>query len=144
MDTFTPPPERSTGTFHELGLDSRPGDLIGAVKAGLPVRVFDALAEALAVSEATLAGVTGVSSTTLTRRKRSGHFTPAESEHVLRIATLLGRAREVFGDAGDASTWLKTPNLALAGATPLAYADTEVGGREVENLLGRIDYGVYS
>jgi uncharacterized protein (DUF2384 family) len=27
---------------------------------------------------------------------------------------------------------------------PLDYAETEIGAREVENLLGRIEYGVYS
>jgi len=26
----------------------------------------------------------------------------------------------------------------------LDYAETEIGAREVDNLLGRIDYGVYS
>jgi len=26
----------------------------------------------------------------------------------------------------------------------LEYAETEIGAREVDNLLGRIDYGVYS
>ena len=101
MNTFTPPTERTTGTLHELGLTTRPGDLIDAVKAGLPTDVFRALVEALSVSEATLASVTGISGTTLTRRKRSGHFSPAESEHVLRIATLLDRARQVFDDARE-------------------------------------------
>jgi len=32
----------------------------------------------------------------------------------------------------------------LGGAIPLEYARTEVGARELEKLLGRIDYGVYS
>jgi uncharacterized protein (DUF2384 family) len=27
---------------------------------------------------------------------------------------------------------------------PLDYAETEIGAREVEDLLGRIEYGVYS
>lgn len=144
MENITPPTRHSAGILDELGLTNRPDGLIGVVKAGLRIGVFDALAGALEVSEAALAGVTGISATTLARRKRSGHFTPAESEHVLRVATLLDQARGVFGDAGDAAAWLKTPNPSLGGATPLAYADTEVGAREVENLLGRIDYGVYS
>jgi uncharacterized protein (DUF2384 family) len=32
----------------------------------------------------------------------------------------------------------------LGGAVPLDFAKTEIGAREVENLLGRIEYGVYS
>ena len=144
MDAFAPPPEHTTGTLHELGLATHPGDLIDAVKAGLPTDVFRALVGALSISETSLASVTGISGTTLTRRKRSGHLSPAESEHVLRIATLLDRARQVFDDAEGAAEWLKTPNLSLGDKIPLEYADTEVGAREVENLLGRIDYGVYS
>ena len=31
-----------------------------------------------------------------------------------------------------------------AGAVPLDYAETEIGAREVDNLLGRIEYSVYS
>jgi len=34
--------------------------------------------------------------------------------------------------------------VGLGGETPLEYAETEVGAREVEDLLGRIEYGVYS
>jgi uncharacterized protein (DUF2384 family) len=43
-----------------------------------------------------------------------------------------------------ARVWLKFPQRGLGGAVPLDYAETEVGAREVDNLLGRIDYGVYS
>ncbi len=144
MDAFVPPPAQSTGVLHALGLTSRPHDLIKVVKGGLSIQVFRALAEALNVSDAALANLAGISGTTLTRRKRVGHLTPDESEHVLRIANLLERAAQVFEDVGDASDWLKTPNLSLDNVTPLDYADTEIGAREVENLLGRIDYGVYS
>ena len=144
MDAFVPSSEHATGVFHTLGLKNRPHDLIRSIKSGLPVRVFRALAEALSVSDATLAASAGISGTTLTRRKRAGYLTPTESEHVLRIATLLERAAQVFENVQDAADWLKTPNLSLSDVTPLDYADTEIGAREVENLLGRIDHGVYS
>jgi uncharacterized protein (DUF2384 family) len=32
----------------------------------------------------------------------------------------------------------------LGGKTPLEYADTEPGAREVEDLLGRLEHGVFS
>ncbi len=43
-----------------------------------------------------------------------------------------------------ARAWLKHPQYGLGGAVPLDYATTETGAREVENLLGRMKYGVYS
>ena len=136
--------DMTSGLFANLGLSRQANDLIGAVKQGLPVTTFRALADSLDVSEASLADVTGISVTTLTRRKRSGQLSQDESEHVLRIAALLDKAIHVFESPEDARDWFKTPNLSLGDVTPLSYADTEVGGREVENLLGRIEYGVYS
>lgn len=144
MDAFTPPARPEPGVLHELGLGPRPSDLIEAVKAGLPIRTFRALADALDVSDAELARLAGISGTTLTRRKRAGALASEESERVLRLARLLHRAAEVFGDTGAAADWLKTPNWALGDVAPLEYAETEIGAREVENLLGRIAYGVYS
>jgi putative toxin-antitoxin system antitoxin component (TIGR02293 family) len=43
-----------------------------------------------------------------------------------------------------AAQWLKTPNRALRGVRPLDQLDTDPGVREVEDILGRISYGVYS
>jgi putative toxin-antitoxin system antitoxin component (TIGR02293 family) len=144
MDAFRPPTPRPQGVLHDLGLTPTPTDLIAAVKAGLDTRVFVDLARRLGVSEARLAEVTGIAPTTLTRRKRAGTLAPDESEHVLRLAALLERAAQVFEDEADAADWLRTANLALGGATPLALADTELGAREVDDLLGRIEHGVYS
>ena len=144
MDAFRPPAPRPQGILHDLGLTPTPTELIAAVKAGLDVRVFVDLARRLGVSEARLAEVAGIAPTTLTRRKRGGALTPDEGEHVLRLAALLDRAVQVFDDEADAADWLRTPNLALGGVAPLALADTELGAREVDDLLGRLEHGVYS
>ena len=53
-------------------------------------------------------------------------------------------AAEDFGNADKAAQWLRTPNRALGGALPIDHLDTDLGTREVENILGRIAYGVYS
>lgn len=50
----------------------------------------------------------------------------------------------MIGDEEKAVEWLQTPNRALGGERPLDQLDTDVGAREVEDLLGRIAYGVYS
>ena len=46
-----------------------------------------------------------------------------------------------LGDGARASRWLKRTNRALGGVAPIAAIDTELGERQVENLLGRIAYG---
>ena len=144
MESFHPPPLRRQGVLHDLGLGPDPAALIAAVKAGLDVRVFVDLARRLGVSEARLAEIAGIASTTLTRRKRAGILSPDEGEHVLRLAALLERATQVFEEEADAADWLRTPNIGLGGVAPLAFADTELGAREVDALLGRLEHGVYS
>ena len=63
---------------------------------------------------------------------------------VVRISLLLENATSVFGYVEKARAWLKHPQYGIGGAVPLEYAQTEVGAREVDDLLGRIDYSVYS
>ena len=91
-----------------------------------------------------LAAKLSISRSTLQRRKANGRLSPDESGKVIRFARLLEHATDVFGDIDKARAWLKHPQYGLGGAVPLDYAETEIGAREVDNLLGRIDYGVYS
>lgn len=118
--------------------------VIQAVQSGLPFAEVEALRAGLDLPLDQLAPKLGLSKATLHRRKLEGRLTPAESDHVMRYARLLGRAVEVMQGADAAREWLTTPAFGLGGAVPLDYAETEAGAREVENLLGRIDYGEYS
>ena len=86
----------------------------------------------------------GISKATLHRRMTTGRLDPAESDRVVRFARLMGKAVEVMESPETARKWLSAPQVGLGGSIPLEYAETEVGAREVENLLGRIEYGVYS
>lgn len=86
----------------------------------------------------------GISKATLHRRMLAGRLDPAESDRVVRYTRLLDKAVTVLESLEDARRWLSAPQFGLGGAIPLEYAETEVGAREVEDLLGRIEYGVYS
>ena len=86
----------------------------------------------------------GISKATLHRRKAEGRLDQAESDRVVRFAKLMGKAVEVMESEENARHWLAAPQFGLGGAVPLEYAETEVGAREVEDLLGRIEHGVYS
>lgn len=128
-----------------IGLDAHStDDLIERLKRGLPTSAFDQLREELGLATEALAHLTGVSTRTLARRrKRHEPLAPDTSERVLRFARLYEIAADVLGDETEARRWLKTPNTALGGRSPLDYADTEPGAREVEDLLGRLEYGVF-
>lgn len=137
----------SWATGRYLGLDlAGPADAVAAVKNGLPVSTIERLGESLDVTVQILGRVTNIAERTLLRRKKEnqGRLKRDESERVLRIGLLVDRAVSVLGGLEQAQTWLKVPNRALGAKTPLEYADTEPGAREVEALLGRIEHGIFS
>lgn len=118
--------------------------MIEKVRDGLPMSEFHALREMLGLSEERLAGLLGLSRATLHRRKVGGTLDRAASDRLVRYARLLSRAEAALGSAESARSWLAAPAVAFHGECPLDFADTEVGAREVEALLGRIEHGVFS
>lgn len=121
-----------------------PTDLIRQIQRGLRFTELETLQHTLDVPFEQLAAKLSISRSTLQRRKNAGRLSPDESDRVVRFAQLLEHATKVFGGIEKARAWLKFPQHGLGGAVPLDYAETEIGAREVDNLLGRIDYGVYT
>ena len=117
---------------------------IERIHAGLSFRAVQNLQKALDMPMEKLASVLGMSRATLHRRKIQGKIDKEESEKLVRYQRLLKKAEDVFGDAKGAREWLTNKQAGLGNAVPLEFAKTEIGAREVENLLGRIEYGVYS
>jgi putative toxin-antitoxin system antitoxin component (TIGR02293 family) len=125
--------------------DPAPHQIMRLLQDGLPVRELARLQAGLAVPMEKLAPLLGISKATLHRRIGAGQrLGPSESDRVVRFARLLGKAIKVLGGEEAARSWLTGPQFGLGGAVPLDYARTELGAREVENLLGRIEHGVYS
>jgi putative toxin-antitoxin system antitoxin component (TIGR02293 family) len=71
-------------------------------------------------------------------------LTAEESDRMVRLARVLALAKETLGDMEKAGRWLQTSNRALEGDRPFDRLDTDAGVRSVEQVLGRIAYGVYS
>lgn len=117
--------------------------LIRRLQEGLPMAELEALQKALRVPMDKLSQWLGIPKATLHRRKKEGRLVAAESDRVVRFARLLRKAVETLGSEENARQWLAAPQFGLGGAIPLAYAETEVGAREVEELLARIEYGIY-
>ena len=121
-----------------------PTELIRLIQKVLPFSDLKVLQGSIDMPFEQLAAKLSISRSTLQRRRAAGRLSPDESDKVMRFSRLLEHATNVFGDIEKARAWLKFPQHGLGGAVPLDYAETEVGAREVDNLLGRIDYGVYS
>jgi putative toxin-antitoxin system antitoxin component (TIGR02293 family) len=121
-----------------------PTELIRQIQKGLRFTELETLQDSIDLPFEQLAAKLAISRSTLQRRKAAGRLSPDESDKVIRYSRLVRQAADFFGDIEKARAWLKHPQYGLGGAVPLDYARTEAGAREVENLLGRMKYGVYS
>jgi len=119
-------------------------DLASAAMDGLPAEAAArVLASGLLSAEELYALV--IPRRTLDRRRDEKQpLTIIEADRLLRVVRVVVHAVEALGDADKAKTWLRTPNTALRGETPISLLATDIGARTVERTLGRIEYGVVS
>jgi putative toxin-antitoxin system antitoxin component (TIGR02293 family) len=119
--------------------------LIEQLDVGLSFEALQAFVSNSGLDLLALATLIGIPERTLARRRSAGRLAPEESERLLRISNIFEKAVELFeGDADAAVLWLTTPKKALNGQQPLQYSRTEPGAREVENLIGRVEHGVFT
>ena len=79
-----------------------------------------------------------------TFKRRRDRLSSAESERTERLARVIATAEYVWGDRDSARRFLTTPHPMLAGKAPLNAAMTELGARQVEDLLAKILHGLPS
>lgn len=127
-----------TALGHALHTDE---DLRMAIRKGFPHAVVEHLMSTADLSLKELADSLDLSPRSLQRRKKGGRLARYESDRIYRLARILALADYYFGDHEQTVRWLKRPNHALGQITPLEALDTELGARNVENVLGRIAYG---
>lgn len=121
-------------------------ELAEAVREGLPAGALDHVLERArgwAGSHAPVYRVVGTARTLERKRGVAGAvLKPAESDRLARLARLVVRAEEAFGNADKAHRWLMKPSRALGGAVPFELLDSDAGTVAVERELGRIEHGI--
>ena len=129
-----------------LGLNRRktPINIVTEIEKGLPFKVIERIADVFSLTVSSFAkDYLDMSPSTVTRRKKDGLLKPLESDRAVRFARLVDQATELYeGDEEAAEGWLETPLPALNGHTPMDYARTEAGFREVENLIVSLEHGM--
>jgi putative toxin-antitoxin system antitoxin component (TIGR02293 family) len=140
--------ERDSDHGYVLLLGLEPADtarLVEQVEKGFSYRELEHLQDNVGLSRSAVADLVQVKPRTLDRRKKDGRLLPEESDRLLRVSRVFGKALELFeGDTKSAREWLSAPQTALGGVVPLDMAKTDIGAREVEALAGRLEHGVFS
>jgi putative toxin-antitoxin system antitoxin component (TIGR02293 family) len=116
-------------------------ELRHAVDAGLPVPALDAVVRYVTGTRPGGAELKYriVPKTTLHRRTR---LTAEESQRLERLARVAALAEQVWEDAELAREFLTNPQPQLEGERPVDLAASELGAREVEDLLMQIEYAL--
>ena len=116
-------------------------DLCQAIRDGFPPAVVEELMRASGLTLKELADALDLSPRSLQRRRRSGRLARFESDRLYRFARIVALAHQSLGDKTAAARWLRRSNRALGNIAPISAMDTELGARQVEQVLGRIAYG---
>ncbi len=117
--------------------------LVQKINAGFSFQALERFSRNSELSKEELARLVHIPVRTLSRRKRQGRLLPDESDRLLRISRVFACALALFeGDRHAAREWLATAREAFGGNSALEFAGTEIGAREVEALIGRLEYGI--
>jgi putative toxin-antitoxin system antitoxin component (TIGR02293 family) len=119
-------------------------DLAKRLRKGLPYTSVECMMDTLGISREVLASTLQIPPRTLARRKREGALGPGESDRLYRLARVVAHALAVFEDDKKVAAWMNRPSRALLGRFPMEVLDTDIGVQQVDDILGRIEYGVYS
>ncbi len=121
-------------------------DLADLIQQGLPTESVFHLQQQMALGDDDYSSTLGVSIKWLGRHRKAPrqHLDANVSDRLYRIARIFTLAEEVLEDKEAGNRWLHRPQSGLGERTPLELMKNEAGAREVEELLYRIEYGIYS
>jgi putative toxin-antitoxin system antitoxin component (TIGR02293 family) len=118
---------------------------VRSIESGLNVKVVDVLADKLELPAMVIRTLARISPSTFARRQQAGVLSPEESDRVYRMQSVVQKATDFYeGNIEAARRWLCAPAPALGGVRPLSMLGNEAGVREVESLLSRLEYGVFT
>ena len=138
------------GSEKQLGIKIKKAkEVDNLIRKGIPFKVVEDIKERLKLADEEIAGILGMSVRTLSRRrhikdKEDARLNAIESDRLFRLVKIFALAQDVLEDKVQAIKWLHSRQFGLGKRIPLEVIQTEVGAREAEDLLMRIEHGVYS
>ncbi|WP_044131337.1 type II RES/Xre toxin-antitoxin system antitoxin [Rudanella lutea] len=121
-----------------------PLQLIDRARQGLVGTEPGRVAGLLQVTDKEMARLLNQSVATFHRQTKLPRLDPATSERLLLLTRLALYGATVFQDQGKFTRWLRRPLRLLDDRSPLDLLDSTTGIQLVEDMLGRIEYGVFS
>ncbi len=121
-----------------------PLDLVKLGGKGVSKGAVSRLAKHLSLGLTEMAPLLSLNLRTIQRYSAERVFSRAVSERILRIALVVSRGEEIFGNREQFNVWLKEPNRALADKKPMDLLVSNFGIDMILDELGRIEHGIIS
>ncbi len=118
-------------------------EMLVLVREGLPFEALERIRQAFGLTLEEVSHLLLLPARTLARRKKARKLSLEESDRLFRLARIATRAEAVLGSTEKAVRWLHKSNRALGDQSPLSLVDTDIGAQQVEDVLARIEFGVY-
>jgi len=120
-------------------------DIISLGNEGITKQSLDSLISYLGISKKAFSeNILDTSVKTLERKKSTDKLSRHISSVAIEIARVVEHALSVFEDEEKVRGWLNSPIRALNYQKPIDLLSSPTGLRMVDDILGRIEYGVYS
>lgn len=120
-------------------------DMIALSHEGITKASLEALIAHIGISKkAFIENILNLSVKTIERKKGDDKLDRHTSSQIIEIAKVVEHAFSVFEEERKVQRWLSMPNHALNNLKPLDLFDMPTGLLMVDQVLGRIEEGVFS
>ncbi len=117
-------------------------DLADTVALGLPKKTLQTTVKHLTLDREIAKRLSNQIVPLATFKRRKIRLSPQESERVERLARVYATALDVWDDDDDTRQFLFAPHAMLNQQRPIDIAFTELGARQIEQILTNIKYGL--
>jgi len=119
-------------------------DYITLSRKGLTMSQLREILKFTNISLNQISSILSISERQLTRYANDKILKTDISAHLIQITELYQFGYEVFEDEKNFQKWMNSEIRALGFQKPIDLLDTPFGINDVKNVIGRLEYGVYS
>lgn len=118
-------------------------DLISIARKGIQAKYLVVIQEFTSLSDKELSAILPISQRQLVRYEKTHKLNKEITSHLIQLIELFQKGYKLFGKE-KFKLWIRTPNKVLNQKTPIEIMDTSIGIELIEDVIGRIEHGVYS
>lgn len=118
-------------------------DLIGIARKGIQTKYIEQIQNFTSLSDKEIGSILPISQRQLFRYPADHNLNKEITSHLIQIIELFQKGFNLFGHE-KFKIWIRTSNKVLNENKPIDIMDTSIGIEMIEDILGRIEHGVYS